>query len=111
MSPASAVSLLLYSSASPFSLSADSVLSVPVIVTLCPRCGESFTALKFRHAIHSRELACRKTGSSHPRQQRCSGAVVETASPFCLGVPIAPSAKRFQDSVPDHAIRVLQTET
>src|SRR5438477_7415792 len=45
MSPASAASLFPCSAASPFSFSADSALTVPVTVTLCPRCADSFTVL------------------------------------------------------------------
>src|SRR5947208_553283 len=45
MSPASAASFFSCSTASPFSFSADSGLSVPVTVTLWLRCSDSFTVL------------------------------------------------------------------
>src|SRR5437764_690764 len=102
MSPASAASFLLPYSASPFSLSADSALSVPAARDLMTEMQPEVYSIEVSDTIHSREVVCRKTVPSHPRQQRCSGAAEETASPSCLSVPIAPSAKPFQDSVPDH---------
>ena len=51
----------------------------------------------------------RTAPSDRPRPQR-SAAAVETASPFCLVVPLVPSAMLSWDFVRDRAIRDLQIE-
>src|SRR5438477_9851463 len=104
MSPASAASLFPCSAASPFSFSADSALTVPVTVTLCPRCADSFTVLLRRPYVFPSSPLIEYSPGSSPFCKQPVTVVLPPAVFSCadaLGVTYAPSANANVSKIND----------